>query len=104
MRGGRRARRLVGGGLRPLVDPGPEGRDLLVRERRPFQGHALDAPVARDGVQEQALVALARDDRRAVVAPLERGGGRVEAEPPFGFAAPWHETQCLARIGLMSRT
>ena len=73
--------RLVGG-LRPGVDPRLQPRDLLGRERLPLsrRGHP-PILVAGDGVDEQALGALAGDDRRASVPPGPHVRRGVEPQP-----------------------
>ena len=79
-------RKLIGGGLRPLIDPRLERGDFRGGQRRSLAlGRHPPAVSAGDGVDDQALVALARHDRRTAVAPLPHQGRRVQPQPGLVF-------------------
>ena len=73
---------LLVGGLRPRVDPRLQPRDLLGRERLPLSRRRHPPIlVAGDGLDEQALGALAGDDRRTTVPPGPHARRGVEPQP-----------------------
>ena len=65
-----------------MLDPGPDAGDFLLRERLILLRHL--GFVARDHVQEDALVGLARHDRRPAVAPFEHAASRGQREVSLG--------------------
>ncbi len=62
------------------VDPGTENGDVSGTEPRPFLRHGDDALGAGDGLDEQAVRAVAGQDGRTVVAAFADAGGTVEAQ------------------------
>ena len=66
--GGRRRASRRPGACAPWSIQARSGRDLGLGQRRPLQRHPLARPLAEHGQDQRALLALAGDDRRAVLA------------------------------------
>jgi hypothetical protein len=79
-------RRVVRAGVgRPHRDPFLEVGDLFCRELLALGRHFEIRIVVADGLDEEALVGLARDERRAGVAALQHRVARVELQAAFEF-------------------
>src|SRR5690348_11573726 len=69
---------------KPFVDPAPEERDLRLVEWFAIAGRRhLEAGLAGDCANDQAVRAFAGYGGRATFAPLENSGNRIDPERSF---------------------
>ena len=71
---------------RRRADPGHEIGDVLIRER--IVGRHLQFAAAPHGRHEQAVLGLARHDRRPAIAAVGKRGPRVNAQPARLLVGP----------------
>src|SRR5262249_43469629 len=93
---------LAGRPLRPLVDPAFQQGDLLRGERLALagRGHAAEAALAEDAVEQQALAALPRHDHRPALTPLAHRLDGVQAQAGFLLEGAVAGTALFGQQGL----
>ena len=96
-----RVRRLPAAGVapgRPDLDPAPERRDGGLGELASWAASSVLRGCGH-GLDQQALVGLARHDGRAAVAPLEVASRLSSRRPDDCFSGPWHFRHDSTRTG-----
>ena len=92
-------------GIWPLIDPGPQQPDLLLRKRCTLGRHGLVGIEAGDEFDQAALVAMAGHDcRLAGIAAVDQAVAEIYAKLLSCFFGPWHSLHRCCKIGSMSRT